>query len=135
MRLGDLAMAGVFLILRFRCLNPLAAMDYLLLKTLHVVGVFALFASLGATMLGASKKKSAAVLHGISMVFILLVGFAMLKKPPMDQYWWMVKLLMWLFIGLAPALSKNKILPAWMVLSLSLLAASVAAYLGVYKPF
>lgn len=86
-------------------------MDYMLLKTLHIAGVFALFASLGATQLAGSGKKSASILHGFSLVVILLIGFAMLKKPPMDQYWWMVKLGLWLFIGMAPLLSKRKILP------------------------
>lgn len=110
-------------------------MDPLLLKSLHLLGVFALFASLGATLLAGSGKKSASMLHGISLVFILLVGFAMLKKPPMDQYWWMAKIGLWLFIGLAPALSKKKVLPAWVVLTLTLVAATAAAYLGLYKPF
>lgn len=110
-------------------------MDPLLLKTLHLAGVFALFASLGATMLAGSGKKSASMLHGISLIFILLVGFAMLKKPPMDQQWWMVKLGLWLFIGVAPVLAKKKILAPWMVLTLCLAAAVAAAYLGIYKPF
>ncbi|MFD2255652.1 hypothetical protein ACFSSA_03105 [Luteolibacter algae] len=110
-------------------------MDPLLLKTLHLAGVFALFASLGATMIGGSSKKSASILHGVALLFILLIGFAMLEKPPMDQYWWMVKFGIWLFIGLAPALSKKKVLPPTIVFALTLLAASAAAYLGVAKPF
>ena len=85
-------------------------MDPILLKTLHLAAVFALFASLGATLLVGSKAKSASILHGISLVLILLIGFAMLKKPPMDQQWWMAKLGLWLFIGVAPVLSKRKIL-------------------------
>lgn len=110
-------------------------MDYLLLKTLHVAAVFALFASLGATMLGGSRKKSASILHGVSMLVILLIGFAMLKKPPMDQFWWMAKLGIWIFIGIAPALAKKKILPPNIVLTLTVVAAAGAAYLGIYKPF
>lgn len=110
-------------------------MDPLLLKTLHLAGVFALFASLGATMLGGSQKKSASALHGISLLLILLIGFAMLKKPPMDQQWWMAKLGLWLFIGAAPVLAKKKILQPSIVLTLCLVAAIAAAYLGIYKPF
>ena len=110
-------------------------MDTILLKTLHLAGVFALFASLGATTLAGSSKKATSILHGVSLVFILLVGFAMLKKPPMDQYWWMAKLGIWLFIGLAPALSKKKVLPPLVVFTLTLLAAAAAAYLGLRKPF
>jgi hypothetical protein len=75
------------------------------------------------------------MLHGISLLVILLVGFAMLKKPPMDQYWWMAKLGLWLFIGAAPALSKRKILPSPAVLALTIISATAAAYLGLAKPF
>jgi len=110
-------------------------MDIYLLKTLHVAGVFALFASLGATTLAGSSKKSTSILHGVSLLFILIIGFAMLKKPPMDQYWWMAKLGIWLFIGLAPALSKKRILPPTVVFVLTILAATAAAYLGLRKPF
>lgn len=110
-------------------------MNYLLLKILHLTGVFALFASLGATCLGGSGKKGAAMLHGISLVLILLVGFAMLKKPPMGEYWWMAKLGIWLFIGAAPALAKRKVLPAPVVLGLTVVAAAAAGWLGLAKPF
>lgn len=110
-------------------------MDPFLLKILHLAGVFALFASLGATLLGGSNKKSASMLHGVSLLVILLVGFAMLKKPPMDQYWWMAKLGIWLFIGVAPVLAKKKILCPCVVFALTLVGAVAAAYLAFYKPF
>lgn len=110
-------------------------MDPVILKTLHLAGVFALFTSLGASLLAGSGKKSSSILHGISLVLVLLVGFAMLKKPPMDQSWWMIKLGLWLFIGAAPALAKRKVLPAWLVLVLCLVAAGAAAWLGLAKPF
>jgi hypothetical protein len=110
-------------------------MDPFLLKTLHIAGAFGLFTSLGATLLGGSGKKGAAILHGISLVLILLVGFAMLKKPPMDQSWWMIKLGLWLFIGAAPALAKRKVLPTSVVLILCIAAAAAAAWLGLAKPF
>lgn len=110
-------------------------MDPIILKTLHLAGAFALFSSLGAVMIGGSGKKGASILHGVSLLFILLVGFAMLKKPPMGQSWWMIKLGLWLFIGAAPALSKRKVLPAPVVLALCIAAAVCAAWLGLRKPF
>ncbi|MEX1116541.1 MAG: hypothetical protein WEB53_14935 [Akkermansiaceae bacterium] len=110
-------------------------MDPALLKTLHLAGTFALFTSLGATLLAGSGKKGASILHGISLLLILLVGFAMLKKPPMDQSWWMIKIGLWLFIGVAPALAKRKVLPAYVVLVLCIAAAVGAAWLGLRKPF
>ncbi len=114
---------------------PTPDFNYIHLRMLHVVGVAALFASLGAILLGGAAKKSASALHGISLIFILLIGFAMLKKPPMGQYWWMVKLGIWLFIGAAPALAKRNVLPSWLVFVLCLAAAGGAAWLGMMKPF
>lgn len=110
-------------------------MDPILLKTLHLAGVIALFTSLGATLLGGSGKKGASILHGISLLLILLMGFAMLGKPPMEKYWWMVKIGLWLFLGVAPVLAKRKVLPATIVLALSIAAAVTAAWLGLAKPF
>lgn len=110
-------------------------MDIYLLKTLHIAGVIALFTSLGATLLAGSGKKGASILHGVSLLLILLVGFAMLKKPPMGQSWWMIKLGLWLFLGVAPVLSKRKVLPSSVVLILCVLAAMTAAWLGLKKPF
>jgi hypothetical protein len=110
-------------------------MNLLELKILHIAGVLLLFTSLGATLLAGSGKKTASILHGIALIVILLAGFAILKKPPMDQGWWMVKTFLWLFIGAAPALARRKLLPAWIVLTLCLLSGVGAAYLGLYKPF
>jgi hypothetical protein len=110
-------------------------MDPILLKTLHLAGVFALFASFGATLLGGSGKKGASILHGVSLLLILLIGFAMLKKPPMGQFWWMIKIGLWLFLGVAPVLAKRRLLPAGVVLALSIAAAAGAAWLGLAKPF
>lgn len=110
-------------------------MDPILLKTLHLAGVIALFTSLGATLLGGSGKKGASILHGVSLLLILLMGFAMLGKPPMEKYWWMVKIGLWLFLGVAPVLAKRKLLPASIVLALSIAAAVTAAWLGLAKPF
>jgi hypothetical protein len=110
-------------------------MDPIILKTLHIAGVIALFSSLGAVLLGGSGKKMASILHGVSLILILLVGFAILKKPPMGESWWMIKLGLWLFIGAAPALAKRKMLPASVVLVLCIVAATAAAWLGLTKPF
>ncbi len=110
-------------------------MDPILLRVLHIVGVVALFSSLGAVLLANSGKKSVSILHGVSLLFIAVIGFAMLKKPPMGQYWWMVKLALWLFFGIAPALAKRKVLPPTVVFVLCLVAGATAAWLGLRKPF
>ena len=104
------------------------------LVTLHLAGVLGLFTSLGASMLAGSGKKSASILHGVSLLLILGVGFAMLQKPPMDQHWWQVKLALWLFIGAAPALAKRKVIHPYLVLVLCLAAGVTAAWLGATNP-
>jgi hypothetical protein len=110
-------------------------MDPVLLKTLHLAGAFGLFTSLGASLMAGCGKKSASVLHGISLLLILLAGFALLRKPPMDQSWWMAKLALWLFLGVAPVLAKRKVLPVPAVLAISIAAAVASAWLGLAKPF
>lgn len=110
-------------------------MNILLLKVLHIAAVLGLFSSLGATLLAGAGKKSISMLHGISLLLILLVGFAMLGKPPMDKYWWIAKLVLWLFIGVAPVLAKRKVLPTTVVFILTLSAGIAAAWLGLMKPF
>lgn len=103
------------------------------LHFIHVAAVIALFAALGAVVSGSQKWASA--LHGISLITILAVGFAMLKKPPMTSYWWMVKLALWLFLGAAPALAKRNVMAKPLILILCIAAGIGAAYLGYRKPF
>ena len=112
-------------------------MNPLVLKTLHLAGALGVFTAMGAIIAGAGGKhaKTASMLHGISLVLLLLMGFAMLKKPPMDQQWWMVKMVIWLFLGAAPALAKRNKLPAPVLLGLCLAGGVFAAYLGLAKPF
>ncbi|MFT4175337.1 MAG: hypothetical protein QM627_01660 [Luteolibacter sp.] len=110
-------------------------MNLLHLKILHLGAVFALFSSLGAIFLANSKSKGASILHGVSLILVILIGFAILKKPPMGDYWWMAKVGIWLFIGIAPALAKRKVLPNSVVFILCLAAGIAAAWLGIFKPF
>lgn len=104
-------------------------MNPAILHTLHVASALALFASLGAIFFGSGKKIGSA-LHGISLIALLLIGFAILKKPPMDQHWWMAKIGIWIFIGASPALVKRHILPPWLGFTLCLVAGGFAAWLG-----
>ena len=111
-------------------------MDYILLKTLHIAGVIALFTSLGVLLAECSPtcKKRATVLHGISLLLIAGIGFAMLR-PPMGQHWWEAKVAIWFYLGAVPVLAKHTAIPRPLLLVLSLLAGATAAYLGMAKPF
>jgi hypothetical protein len=112
-------------------------MSYFLLKTLHLFGVIALFTSLGVILAECSERcrKRASIIHGVSLLILLLVGFALLRKPPLDQQWWMVKLVLWLFLGVVPVLAKRKLAPPPVLLFGSILAGVLAAWLAIAKPF
>jgi hypothetical protein len=113
----------------------LRSMSLYILKTLHIAGVMTLFASLGAILLGGSEesRKKGAMLHGISLLVIILMGFAFLKKPPMNQHWWMVKVGLWLFLGVVPVLAKRNVMPRGVLLGLSILAGALAGFLAMSK--
>lgn len=114
-------------------------MDPLLLKTLHVAGVIALFTSLGAILAGACDdcRKKAMMMHGISLLLIIGVGLHMLFSQHLVKTggWWHAKLVLWLFLGVAPVLAKRNVMPRSVVLILCVAAGITAAWLGIRKPF
>lgn len=111
--------------------------DPYLLKTLHLAGAFGVFTAMGAIALGAqeSQRRVASMLHGISLLLLFLVGFALLRKPPMELHYWKIKIILWLFLGVAPVLSRRKALPPTALLLLTIAVGVLAAYLGLKKPF
>ena len=110
-------------------------MDLNLLKVIHLAGALGVFTAMGAIALGAqeSQRKVASMLHGISLLLLLLAGFAILKKPPMDVHYWKIKILLWLFLGVAPVLARRKLMPPAVLLLVTLVVGILAAYLGVTK--
>lgn len=84
-------------------------MNPLVLKVIHIAGALGVFTAMGAILMGAQEscRKCASMLHGISLLLLLLAGFAMLKKPPMELHFWKVKLVLWLFLGVAPVLARK----------------------------
>jgi hypothetical protein len=110
-------------------------MSWLYTQALHVLAAFGLFSALGTLLLGRPDAwpKSAAILHGLSWLLLLLVGFALLRKPPMDEYWWMAKLAIWVLLGVAPLLVRRRIAPPLAVLVGCLLLGGFATLLGLAK--
>ncbi len=111
-------------------------MNPLYFKILHLAGALGVFTAMGAILMGVQEscRKCAAMLHGISLLLLLLAGFAILQKPPMELHYWKVKLVLWLFLGVAPVLARRKVMPMPALL-LTLAAGVFAAYLGVTKSF
>ena len=112
-------------------------MDLNLLKVVDLAGAFGVFMALGAIYFGAQEscRKCASMLHGISLLLLFLVGFASLGKPPMELHYWKIKIVLWLFLGVAPVLARKKTMPISALLVLTLVVGVLAAYLGVMKPF
>lgn len=114
-------------------------MNPFVLKTLHIAGALGVFTAMGAILAGTCEKckKMAAILHGVSLLLLLLIGLHMLfsMKLAGTGGWWHAKIVLWLFLGAAPALAKRKVLPAPALLGLTLAAGIGAAYLGLAKPF
>jgi hypothetical protein len=107
-------------------------MNPLVLKVLHIAAALGVFTALGAVLMGAQEscRKCASMLHGISLLLLLLIGFAMLEKPPMHLHFWKVKIVLWLFLGVAPVLARKKIMPTSVLLLLTLAAGAGAAWMG-----
>ena len=113
-------------------------MNPFLFKTLHLAGALGVFTALGAIILGFSEnhRKTAFILHGVSLLLLLLVGLHMLFSMDLVKTggWWHAKIVLWLVLGAAPAFAKRKVMGAPALLGICL-AAGVAADLGLAKPF
>ncbi len=117
-------------------------MDYSVYKIIHYVGIFTLMLSLGS--LFTKYNKSAVIGHGVALLLIILGGFGMqarMKTFYVAEFetgfpnWMIVKLVIWIIFGGSVVLAKRGILKgaaAWIVM---IGLASVAAYLGLTKPF
>ena len=114
-------------------------MNPLVFNVIHVVAGFGVIAALGAICLGpkAEHAKFASILHGVSLVVLLLVGLHMLFSRDLvgTGGWWHTKLLLWVALGVAPVLAKKKVMPAGALLGLVLATGALAAYLGTLKGF
>lgn len=110
---------------------------FLTFKLIHLVGVMCIFLSLGLAIADTQGrwKKATGMIHGIALVLMLITGFGMLQKPPMDQFWWMAKIVIWLGFGASLTLARKKFLPPIGVGAGIIVLGLIAAYLGVMKPF
>lgn len=123
-------------------------MSYELYKVLHLLGILAVFTTLGGlAMIGIRGgtndetkplRKPLAMVHGIALVVVLVAGFGLMARKGMMSsampLWIYLKIAIWLVLGGAVAFVRKT--PAigklWYVL-LPLVGA-VAAYLAVYHP-
>ncbi len=115
-----------------------------LYKMIHILGLFFVFASLGALTLqaylgnplDARGRRLAGLTHGIGLLIVLVSGFGALARLGMGfPGWVVVKLVIWLVIGGIIVLIRKMPQLAgvlWVVLPL---LGAFAGYLALYKPF
>lgn len=117
-----------------------------LYKTLHLVGMALLLTSLGGLAAhaasGGSKATNSvgrllALAHGLGLVLMLVGGFGLLARLDLSMTggWIWVKLLLWLGLGAASVLPYRSPKIARSLLIVLPLAAGLAAFMALFKPF
>jgi hypothetical protein len=107
---------------------------------LHLLGVFGVLLSLGATAaLGlqadASARRRNAILHGVGLLLIFVSGFAILGKGGLGFPGWAIsKLVIFLLIGMLPIGMRQRNAP-WTMTLLALGLVVAAAWLAHFRPF
>ncbi|MEM7145913.1 MAG: hypothetical protein AAF591_12320 [Verrucomicrobiota bacterium] len=118
----------------------------LVYKTLHFVGIFAVFVSLGGIASHLAKggtkedfplRKMAAITHGIGMFLILLGGFGMLAVLGLKalQLWVGLKFGFWLIFGGATGLlykMPGKARALWIFF---IILGGITAFVATSRPF
>lgn len=118
-------------------------MSYEFYKLLHLLSVLFLFTALGsllvrATDAGGGVKRLASIVHGVSLVLILVAGFGLMARLGLTEGlpgWVIAKIVVWLLIGLAIVPIKRQ--PGWATALWVVLPilGGIAAWLAVAKPF
>lgn len=116
-------------------------MSPLAYKVLHLLGLMFAFLSFGGLIAAArsgdvESRRVAGITHGISLLVLLLSGFALLGKLGLGFPGWAIaKVAIWVALGGIIVLIRKQPKQAnlwWMLVPLLGLAA---AYLAVFKPF
>ncbi|MCP5557273.1 MAG: hypothetical protein H7A55_05935 [Verrucomicrobiaceae bacterium] len=115
-------------------------MDILFYKTLHLVGIMGFFASVGGMFAAGSNsaaRKPLAMLHGISLLILIVAGFGAVSKGgfSFSNGWVIGKIcILVLAVLLLPAAKRRWLAPG-VVLMAGLILGAAAAWLALYHPF
>ena len=113
-------------------------MNPLIYKVIHLAGIMGLFTALGGAIAGNSdcNTKRSGIIHGISLILIIVSGFGMIAKLGLAFKGWLVaKTLIWFVMGGIIALANKKKLKPAVLTGIILGCGALAAWLGVFKPF
>ena len=117
-------------------------LSYEVYKVMHYIGLFMTFFALGALFLRALTgqplpKKGIMILHGLGLFLVLTGGFGLLARLNMVHgfpKWVLIKLVIWLSLGVLVPLFLRKTQFSKHLWALTLFLGFVAAYLAVFKP-
>lgn len=114
-------------------------MDHTIYKVIHLAAIISLFGALGASIYAPSNKngKLAGILHGVSLVLILVSGFGLIARIWGNEWhWWMfAKMAIWFLLGGSYALAKKRILAENTAFAFILILGILAVILGNFPYF
>ena len=118
--------------------------SYEFYKVTHLIGIFLVLFSVSAMFFHSAKggtkldnpwRKAVAISHGIGLVISFVAGFGLIARLGTGfQPWVYVKMIIWLFFASAIGWAYKTQSKAQMMWFLSLVIASSAAYLAIFKP-
>lgn len=106
-------------------------------KLVHLFGVMVLFASFGVALGGTDTKKLSGIMHGVGGLLLLIAGFGMhgtlvsskvLSGMPLLI---ILKLIIWLILGMMPLFRNRGILSPKASLFIALGLGLAAAWMGL----
>ena len=115
-------------------------MDPITYKIIHLAGLMGLFSALGG-LIGADIRKPATLrrygmVHGISLLLLLVSGIGMQTKSFYDitSLWIIGKFVIWAAMGGAIVILKRRLIPVGTAWILIIILGTVAAFLALKKP-
>ena len=110
-------------------------MDSTTYLILHLIGLSALTIGTGGMLAGDKDRRTFAIVQGVGLLIILVSGFGMLAKMQLGfPHFAMVKIVLWLGIGMLPIVFRKMGTPALIAILIFLALIGFAAWLGVMKP-
>ena len=110
-------------------------MDYTTYEIIHLIGVAALALGIGGMLAGGEKRKTFAIVQGVALLVMLVSGFGLLAKLHLGfPHFAMVKVALWLVLGMLPVLLRRLKVPVFGGMVIFLALVSIMAWLGVIKP-
>jgi uncharacterized membrane protein SirB2 len=121
-------------------------LSYTVYKVLHLLGIMLTITALGGLALhaanGGTRAESrtrglATAVHGTGLLLVLVAGFGMLARlgASVSSGWVLVKLVIWLVLGVAAVLPYRRPQAARLLFVAVPLLAALAGIVALTKPF